>query len=184
MLDNRQDNLAYLTTDLPGIGGLIKIRPEDFFVEEIPLYSCSGEGTHLYIQIEKRKITTLDVLRIIASALNMPRKEIGYAGLKDARAVARQWISIEHIKPQELGQLDLENIKFLQFKRHGNKLRIGHLAGNRFVIRLRQVQPAPQEAMQRAERIMAVLAQRGAPNYFGPQRFGTRQDGHLLGKAF
>jgi len=177
------NNYPYLTTDLTGIGGVIKSRPEDFFVEEIPQYEFSGEGTHLYLQMEKKNITTLDALTVIGSALKLPRKKIGYAGLKDARAITRQWISVEHIEPEQLRQVELKNIKFLDFNRHGNKLRIGHLAGNRFIVRVRQLGTDMEQAVQRAKGILKVLEQKGAPNYFGPQRFGMRGDSQLLGGA-
>ena len=61
---------------------------------------------------------------------------------------------------------------------HGNKLRRGHHAGNRFVIRIRDVSPTD---VLRAKPIVDRLAARGLPNGFGPQRFGFRGNGHLLG---
>ena len=57
--------------DWPGIGGVIKARPEDFFVEEIPLYTASGSGTHVYALIEKKGIGTREALDRVARALNV-----------------------------------------------------------------------------------------------------------------
>ena len=89
--------------------------------------------------------------------MRIRRKEIGFAGLKDSRAVARQWISIEHVEPEQLMQLQISNIRFLQFARHGNKLKLGHLAANRFEIRLRDpLLPLPQ-AVNLTEQILSVL---------------------------
>jgi len=84
------DSLPFLTADIAGIGGVIKTRPEDFFVEELPLYEASGSGTHVYVQIEKKGLGTREALDRIARALNVVRRDIGVAGLKDAHAVARQ----------------------------------------------------------------------------------------------
>ncbi len=46
----------YLTQGT-GTGGVIKSRPDDFVVEEIPLYEPCGEGEHLYLRIEKTSVS-------------------------------------------------------------------------------------------------------------------------------
>ena len=159
------------------------MRDEDFFVEELPLYKPCGEGTHIYALIEKKAIATMEALDRIAGALNISRREIGFAGLKDARAVTRQWISVEHINPEQLLGLKIPNIKVIQTARHSNKLKLGHLAGNRFIILLRKVNLPIKQAVKTAEDIIPILIRRGVPNYFGTQRFGQRGDTHLLGEA-
>ena len=173
----------FLTTEFPGIGGVIKSCDEDFFVEEIPLYQPSGTGTHVYLLIEKQGIGTREALDAVAKSLSVPRRNIGYAGRKDAHAVARQWISIEHIPVKRIEALALPKVRILQVARHNNKLKPGHLAGNRFVIRLRQPLLPLDQAVVMTEKILAVLSQRGVPNYFGAQRFGDLGVNHLLGKA-
>ena len=183
MLTQDYHPLPLLTADLPGIGGQIKCRPEDFLVEEIPLYRPCGTGTHLYALLEKTGISTPDAIGRIGHALNIHPSQIGYAGLKDARAVTRQWISIEHIEPQKLHELDLHDINFSQLDYHGNKIKVGHLAANRFVIRLRHLTVPLPQALAVAEQILPVLTQHGVPNYYGPQRFGLRGESHLLGYA-
>lgn len=174
------DQLPYLTASIPGIGGRIKSRPEDFVVEEVPLYEASGEGTHLYVQIEKAGLATMQAIAQIAKALGRAARDIGYAGLKDADAVTRQTISIEHIDPARIEELQLHRIRVLGIKRHTNKLKLGHLAGNRFIIKLREVDPA---RVPDVEATLAILARRGVPNYFGPQRFGMRGDTWLIGRS-
>lgn len=177
------DSLPFLTADLAGVGGVIKTRPEDFFVEELPLYEASGSGDHTYALIEKKGIGTREALDRLARALNVVRRDIGLAGLKDARAVAHQWISLEHVAPPQLEQVSVPDVRILRTTRHTNKLKPGHLAGNRFAVRLRKLElPLPQAA-EVAGQVLSVLSRRGVPNYFGPQRFGNRQDNHLLGKA-
>jgi tRNA pseudouridine13 synthase len=184
MLDLKSDmNLPFLTADLGGTGGVIKEFFEDFFVEEIPLYKASGSGTHTYIFIEKRGLSTSEAIDRISRALNILRKDVGSAGLKDARAITRQWLSVEHIEPERIAALQIPNVKILSLTRHSNKIKPGHLAGNRFVIKLRKMQiPLPQ-ATALAEQILSVLVRRGVPNYFGLQRFGSRKSSHLLGYA-
>jgi tRNA pseudouridine13 synthase len=175
--------LPFLTIQCTGIGGVIKTRAEDFLVEELPLYKPSGQGTHTYILIEKKEISTMDALAAIARALGIRRQDIGYAGQKDSRAVARQWISVEHIKVEKLQGLDIPKVKMLEFARHGNKLKMGHLAGNRFVVRLRKIEMPISQAQKTAKEVFEILSKKGVPNYFGPQRFGNRGDSHLLGEA-
>jgi len=171
---------SYLTTDIPGIGGVIKETPEDFCVAEIPLYPPCGEGEHTFTEIEKRGITTLEALHRIARALEIPERDIGYAGMKDAKGVTRQTVSIPRIAPELLLALELPAIKILNATRHRNKLKLGHLAGNRFRIRIRGVEA---EASARAEQVLALLKERGVPNYFGPQRYGSQGNSHLIGRA-
>jgi len=176
-------SLPFLTQDLPGVGGVIKTRPEDFFVEELPAYEPCGSGTHVYALIEKKGLGTREALDRIARALNIQRRDIGSAGLKDAHAVARQWISIEHIQPERLEQFSLAEVRVLKTSRHTNKLKPGHLRGNRFAVRLRKLALPLDEARRTAEAALAILTRRGVPNYFGPQRFGNHQNNHLLGRA-
>ncbi|MCE5277861.1 MAG: tRNA pseudouridine(13) synthase TruD [Planctomycetaceae bacterium] len=172
--------LPYLTPDLAGIGGRIRSRIEDFRVDEIPLYAASGEGTHLYFRIEKRGIPTPAAVERLARYMKVKPHDIGLAGLKDAQAVATQWLSLEHADAAKLAAFADANIRVLEVSRHGNKLRPGHLRGNRFAIRIRG---AATEAPGAAEAVLDVLQRRGAPNYFGPQRFGARADTALLGRA-
>jgi tRNA pseudouridine13 synthase len=170
----------YLTAELPGTGGTLRQEPADFQVEEIPLYQPSGSGEHLYLTIEKRGITTFELLRQLAGALRCPERDLGYAGLKDARAVTRQVVSVPQRRPDDVTGLELRGARIVDARCHGNKLRLGHLAGNRFRIRIRQ--PAP-EALTRAEAILAVLAERGVPNRFGHQRYGALGNSHQIGMA-
>lgn len=170
----------YLTSGLPGTGGTIKDSIEDFCVEEIPLYLPCGEGEHLYTVIEKRGVTTLDAIRRLARALKLSERDVGYGGMKDARGVTRQTVSLPRVKPEEVLALELPGIRILSAVRHRNKLKLGHLAGNRFRIRVRGVVP---DALSRAEAILAVLARRGVPNRFGEQRYGVQGNSHLIGRA-
>ncbi|MDT8420482.1 MAG: tRNA pseudouridine(13) synthase TruD [Desulfuromonadales bacterium] len=171
--------MKFQTSDLPGTGGHYKAHPRDFQVEEIPLYPCSGTGEHLYLWVEKEGITTRELLRQLAHGLDLNERDIGYAGLKDARALTRQQLSVPANRAARLGGLRLRQAKILAATRHGNKLRLGHLAGNRFSIRL---QDTPPDSCRRAEAVLQRLQITGVPNRFGEQRYGGLGNSHLLGK--
>lgn len=177
-----ESDLPYLTGDLPGIGGVIKERPEDFVVCEIPLYPPSGEGTHVYIRIEKRGITTDQAVHRLARALGRQRRDVGYAGLKDAHAITQQMLSVEHVDPNAVADLNVDGVRILAISRHNNKLRLGHLSANWFAIRIRDVH-IDDVPVDRAAAILAVLQMRGVPNYFGPQRFGRKGTNATVGLA-
>ncbi len=169
-----------LLADFEPAPGLIKQDYEDFDVEEIPLYEAGGEGTHVYFLLEKRGLSTMQAVADIARAINVRRRDIGYAGLKDARAVTRQWMSVEHVDPQRLDELTIPRLSILAVTSHTNKLHLGHLLANRFVIKVRQTQPQRLPELREA---LATLTQQGVPNYFGRQRFGGRGDAWEIGKA-
>jgi tRNA pseudouridine13 synthase len=133
--------LPNVTRDFPGVGGTIKQRVEDFFVQELPLYEPSGAGEHVYFEIEKAGLTTFDAINRAAAALGISSRDIGYAGLKDARAVTRQILSAQGTTEEAVMGLQLPGITVLWAARHGNKLRIGHLASTRLSVKIRDVEP-------------------------------------------
>ena len=170
----------FLTADIPGVGGTIKETPDDFQVGEIPLYPPCGEGEHTFTEIEKQGMTTLEAVRRFSRALEIPERDIGYAGMKDARGTTVQTLSIPRTPPDRLLALELPGIKIISAERHRNKLKLGHLAGNRFRIRVRDV---PDDALKTAREVLDILLRRGVPNYFGPQRYGAQGNSHLIGRA-
>ncbi len=172
--------LPYLTRDIPGLGGTIKNRNEDFFVQEIPLYEPSGEGEHVFCEIEKIGLTTFDAVNRIAAALDVSTRDIGYAGLKDARAITRQMLSIWGTTEDAVMRLGIPGIKVQWAIRHINKLRLGHLAANRFAVKIREVNATD---VVKVKPMLAEIERRGMPNFFGEQRFGHRGDNDKLGAA-
>ncbi len=173
------DDLPRLLT-LQRPPGAIKLDYDDFVVEELALYPADGSGTHTYFWLEKRGLSTLQAVRDVARALGVRPRDIGYAGLKDAKAVTRQWLSVEHIEPARLEALSIPRISVLDTTRHRNKLKLGHLRGNRFAIRIRGTDPSRLAELQDA---LAFLRTAGVPNYFGQQRFGGRGDSWKIGQA-
>lgn len=170
----------FLTAGLEGTGGIIRQNPEDFQVDEIPLYEPCGEGDHLYLRVEKCGLTTYDLLRELATALDCSERDMGYAGLKDARAITRQTVSVPLNKREAVRNLMIPGVSILSAVPHRNKLRPGHLAGNRFRIHIHQPVAGARE---RAQAILGVLADLGVPNRFGEQRYGVLGNSHRIGRA-
>jgi len=159
----------FWTADLEPPGGSIGPELDDFAVEEIPAYAPSGSGEHRYVRLEKRGMTTRDAALAIARAAGVVEREVGYAGMKDKLGVTTQWLSLPaKSKEPETWELG-EGLRVLETSLHQNKLRTGHLRGNRFRIGL--VGTAPGGA-ERVRAIVSRLSERGQVNYFGPQRFG------------
>ncbi|TVQ61838.1 MAG: tRNA pseudouridine(13) synthase TruD [Phycisphaerales bacterium] len=172
---------VYMTADVPGIGGRIKARDTDFLVEEIPLYTPVGDGEHLYLFVEKQGMSTLDMLGIVAKHFRVHRRAVGYAGLKDKHAVTRQMISVHAPgqRPEDFPEIRHEQIRVLWADIHTNKLRPGHLHGNRFSIKIRGVRMT--DALV-AKRVIDRLRETGVPNRIGEQRFGMLAQNHIIGR--
>jgi tRNA pseudouridine13 synthase len=169
----------HATADLPPVGGAIGPEPEDFCVEEVPAYLPTGSGEHVYVEVRKRRLTTQELVRRVADLADVEARDIGYAGLKDKHAVTTQWLSLP-ARSKPVSSWSLPNdIEVLRESRHNNKLRTGHLKGNRFRIALTGVESG---ALERARAIVAELERSGVLNYFGAQRFG--RGGENLSKAF
>jgi len=161
----------------PAPGPAVSFRGDDdgFVVDEVPLYAPSGQGEHLYLHVQKRGVSTPELWKRLRATFGLREIDIGTAGLKDARGVTRQWISVPArlVEPRVVDdraavESDL-GVTILDARRHGNKLRTGHLRGNRFTCRLDDVDDADVVALTARA---AVLARTGIPNWFGAQRFG------------
>ncbi|MDB6088441.1 MAG: tRNA pseudouridine synthase [Gammaproteobacteria bacterium] len=158
--------------------GTLRAEPEDFVVEEDLGFGPSGAGQHVLLKVRKRNANTQWVVRELAKICGCHPRDIGYAGLKDRRAIAIQWLTV----PQSRLTLDVwrtvrePDFEVLEADAHSRKLPRGALAGNRFMVRIRNVEV---EDVALAARI-AEISRRGVPNYFGPQRFG--RDGANLAR--
>ena len=165
-------------TDSVGIGGRIKVHAEDFLVEEIPLYEPCGEGEHIYLFIEKTGVSHGELMGRLRRRFGVTERALGYAGMKDKHAVTRQMVSVHLLEDPPSLDIGHERIRVLSQARHRNRLRRGHLRGNRFTIRIRDVDPALVPA---ARRTLRRLEEVGVPCYFGSQRFGYRCNNHIMG---
>jgi tRNA pseudouridine13 synthase len=157
----------------PVFKGVIRSTPDDFVVEEIPAYLPCGSGSHLFLQIRKRDLNTADVVRALSRHLKLPPFEIGVAGLKDKKAVTTQWFSIPRTADHLLSSFHLDGAEIQNTALHVNKLKTGHLKGNRFEIKIKNLPPqALDDILGRCEKLKSL----GVPNYFGEQRFGKDND--------
>ncbi len=168
-----------LTPDLPGVGGRIRVRPDDFEVEEVPSYEPSGAGDHLYLWVEKRDVGPEFFSRTIAQRAGVPVGAVGTAGLKDRHAVTRQWVSVPKEAEPRLKQIDGDGIRVLSVSRHTNKLKPGHLRGNKFRLLIRDADRSKADALAA---ILDRIRTHGLPNFYGPQRFG--RDGSTIELGF
>jgi tRNA pseudouridine13 synthase len=173
--------MSTVTTAPPTVR--FKQIPADFVVEELPAYEPSGAGEHVYVTLRKTGLTTPDAVRALCSALGADARQAGWAGMKDKHAVTTQTVSIQvplaTDAAEKLRALEVPGLEVLRVARHGNKLKPGHLVGNRFTIRLREV---ADEANTSIVAGLERLARTGVPNAFGPQRFG--RDGANADRAF
>ena len=176
---------------MPGSGGHLSSAPEDFVVEERLPYVPSGHGSHLFVFIEKRRLTSLEAARQLARHFESgggpaDMGAVGIAGLKDRHAQARQWLSFPWPEERPLPKPDVvrdasSSLVLLEAIRHPHKLRRGHVAGNHFQLRVRGV---PRGGTRRAERILDRLRTIGVPNPFGLQRFGVEGDNAERARSF
>ena len=174
------DTVPYLTASIPALGGRIRSTPDDFCVEERPLYLPCGEGEHLYIRVKKRGLSTPDLVLRLASQLHVKAQTVGVAGLKDAQAVTTQLLSLQGVKAETVAALPIDD-RLLTLEilgRHRNRLRKGHHAGNQFRLVIRDVRERSEDDLQE---LFDELVRRGVPNYFGPQRQGRSGTNFQLG---
>ena len=155
----------------PSLRGLFKSCPEDFVVDEVLGFEPDGHGEHRFLRIEKRGLTTPELIDRLARHYRIKSRDIGYAGLKDRQAITRQWLSLPAAatggSPPES-----EDFRMIDSKLHGRKLRRGAHRANDFELRRVEVERFPDRAREQLE----LIAQHGFANYFGEQRFGRRQD--------
>jgi tRNA pseudouridine13 synthase len=154
----------------PEVSGTLRASPEDFQVWELPLIEPQGSGSHLWLEVRKRDANTAWVAGQLASAAGAPPRDVGYAGMKDRRAVTTQWFSIglQEAADADWSSWEIPGVTILRAEHHGRKLQRGALRGNRFLITLRTWQGGTEGLEGRIGQAGRV----GVPNYFGPQRFG------------
>jgi tRNA pseudouridine13 synthase len=178
--------MMYWTKTAP-LGGEIKKFPEDFVVEEkkdgrvwttnyglldrLKKFLVPGKGEHIHMTMIKKNRTTIDVVNQICKQLGISSFDVGYAGLKDKRAVTSQRISV---MAKTLGKLEVDKVVFKDVSRQGRKIRIGQLQGNVFTIRIRDLKPGFERVLHEFMRYEKI------PNFFGPQRFGGNEE---IGRA-
>jgi tRNA pseudouridine13 synthase len=156
----------------------LKQTPTDFIVEEIPNFTMSPEkDEHTVFLLEKQEVDTFDAIRRIAQRLHISLFEIGYAGLKDKHALARQYVSIPTKYNVQGLKLESMVLRLVGYSR--KKIKIGDLIGNRFMITVRDV---GEKELENIHTVAAEIPLSGVPNYFDSQRFGSVIDHGFIGK--
>ncbi len=160
----------------PSATGCLKAKNSDFCVDEIMPVVPSGEGEHLWIRVVKDGSNTDWVAQQLAKFADIKSNQVSYAGMKDRHAVTTQWFSLHlpGLENPDFSELNDPEFKILEYARHGRKLKRGALSGNRFQIRITDL----SGDIAALESKLALIQQKGVPNYFGEQRFG-RQMGNL-----
>lgn len=175
-----QFDLPYISEEIKGIGGNIKKTPEDFVVEEIPVYQPEGEGEHLFVHITKKGITTKEVQKALAGIYHVNTRDVNFAGIKDKQAIASQYFSV-WLKNKENKELayKLEEelpLKINSLTYHRKKIKQGHLLANAFNIKISQPEYSPEQAITQIQHIIDIIHRKGLPNFYGQQRFGIEGD--------
>ena len=157
----------------------LKALPDDFHVEEQLSFAPSGGGPHWLLRVEKRNANTRWIAAEIARLAQVPSAAIGYAGLKDRRAVTVQWFSVPALATtaDHWSAVRTAEFRVLEVQRNARKLKRGALTGNRFRIRLRNA----AWSREQLDLKLSALRAHGVPNYFGPQRFG--REGYNLDRV-
>jgi tRNA pseudouridine13 synthase len=153
----------------PAGGARLRASAADFAVEERLGFAADGGAAHLLLKVEKREQDTLGVARELARLVAAAPRDVGFAGLKDRLAVATQYFTVPAPRaPRALAGVEGPGFRVLEALPHSRKLRRGALAGNAFVLVLRELDAPPDALALRLARVAAA----GVPNYFGAQRFG------------
>jgi tRNA pseudouridine13 synthase len=163
----------------PPASGRIRSTPEDFIVEELAAFDATGEGEHLLLTIQKRGMNTAFCAERLAKWAGIDARDVSFAGMKDRHALTTQRFSVrlpKKIAP-DVNLLNSDECTVLEAQWHNRKLARGALAGNRFVLTLRELSGS-RDVMDLA---LQTVQSQGVPNYFGEQRFGMEQAN--VGKA-
>jgi tRNA pseudouridine13 synthase len=190
-------------TDSSGIGGKIKQSADDFIVEEIlvdrskaevdstkgmakaVLGSESTKGQYLLCVLVKRNWDTFIAIQNIAQTLGISAKQVQIAGIKDAKAVTAQHITIENSSIEDVSDFHFKDMEIRPIGYVRNKLSPYYLQGNSFRITIRNIRQSKKTIRKRIRTTITEINRLGGiPNFFGHQRFGTtRPITHLVGKA-
>ena len=163
--------------ECPLATALLKVHCQDFRVQELPLYVANGTGEHLFLWVRKQDVSASHLIHVLSQQLKVRQADIGIAGQKDRRAITEQYVSVPVGCESKVASFTDERIQILRTCRHTNKLRTGHLQGNRFQVILRSPNPPfPAETCDRARLRLLQISAEGFPNYYGEQRFGRQAE--------
>lgn len=164
-------NTLFPTRNIISANGIIRTMPADFKVTELNDITLAGEGEHLWLYIQKTGNNSIWVSKKLANICQVPQKQVAFAGQKDRHAITKQWFSVQLPKisdPEKIQSAFEQDIKILKSKKHNRKIKTGQLEANAFEIVIRNIQGNNVQI----EKNIQSIKDNGAPNYFGPQRFG------------
>jgi tRNA pseudouridine13 synthase len=174
---------VYWTKDIPGIGGRLKILPEDFIVEERSLFPPEDPEGSITVAVVRHTNWEMNrLVRRLGTNLRIGRNRIAFAGTKDKRSISTQLMTFQ-APMEQVSSVTIPDVEFLKLYRSRSETRLGALLGNDFKILVREIEKDDADA--RLEKISSEIRKLGGfPNFFGVQRFGvTRPITHLIGKA-
>jgi len=182
---DRSLGMELYATDSPGCGGRLRSEIQDFVVEELVLDQRYEGGRYLIVEVEKADWETHHLVRDLSRQLQISQKRFSWAGTKDKNAITRQRMSIYGLEEGELVRANLPGVNIRVLGRSNRGISLGDLRGNRFAVRIREIDLDDSDAARRLEAITGEIgALGGLPNYFGVQRFGeVRPVTHLVGEA-
>ena len=183
-------------TSTEGIGGRIRVRTGDFVVREILEDGLragleiaqggqpSGRGSFLLCVLAKEGLDTFEAVRRLVRALGVPEGTVDFLGLKDAKALTYQFITVRGVRPEVLRGLELKGLRVIPVAFRTEPLSPDQLRANEFSIIVRGLELSEPELKERLKSILGELKELGGlPNFFGHQRFGTaRPITHLVGR--
>jgi tRNA pseudouridine13 synthase len=188
-------------TQTPGLGGKIRESAEDFVVEETlvdgskasvtgnnpprVIGSTQNKQRFLLCTLVKRNWDTFIAVKNVAKAFGLEQKSVQFAGIKDAKALTAQYITLENVSAEEVEKINLKDIQVHPIGYVREPLSLFYLLGNHFTITIKNLNAPEAEAKEQIEQTMQQLtAIGGIPNFYGHQRFGTtRPITHIVGKA-
>jgi len=141
--------------------------PEDFVVEEVPLFNFKKKGKFSVYKLTKKNMDLISSRKIIAKKFKISPRFVYHAGIKDKIAVTTQYVAIKN--QGKKGNFNLPNISLDHVGFHDKPFKSGELKGNKFVITIRDLSA---EDISKVKSNIEKLKNFGFPNYFDSQRFG------------
>ena len=169
-------------TSFKGVGGKLRICPEDFIVRENSNYpNEKKDGKFAIAEVTAINWETNLLVREISNRLRISRQRIGFAGTKDKRAKTTQLMSFYNVNLEKLSNIKIEDVDIKNIYSSDKPVKIGNLIGNSFEIIVRDTRDFDKEELDKT--ISLINQTGGFPNFFGIQRFGAiRPITHVVGK--
>lgn len=149
----------------------IKVKPEDFIVEEIISLKPSKKGPYTLLKLQKQYWNTLDVINLISRRLKIPKNLFFRAGLKDRYSSSTQYLSFKGEFKEKIVE---KNFKLFPVGKIPRPVLPDVLLGNRFSITLRSLE---ENEIKKINSNYQAIIEYGFPNYFDTQRFGSARHG-------